>query len=75
MRGVSVIPKTSRQERLAENLQLFRLTNEHFDRISALSHETGMVRYLDPKDYIGFDVFDETEDQPIEQGIADNIVL
>jgi diketogulonate reductase-like aldo/keto reductase len=69
MRGVSVIPKTARQDRLAENLQLFRLASEHFERISSLSHETATVRYLDPKDYIGFDVFDETEDQPEEQGI------
>ena len=70
MRGVSIIPKTARQDRLEENLQLFRLASEHFDRISSLSHETGTVRYLDPKDYIGFDVFDEIEDQPVEQGIA-----
>jgi alcohol dehydrogenase (NADP+) len=66
MRGVSVIPKTARQDRLAENLQLFTLASEHFDRITSLSHETGIVRYLDPKDYIGFDIFDETEDQPVE---------
>jgi len=70
MRGVSIIPKTARQDRLAENLQLLRLASEHFDRISSLSHETGIVRYLDPKDYIGFDVFDETEDQPVEHSIA-----
>jgi len=66
MRGVSVIPKTARQDRLAENLQLFRLASEHFDRITSLSRETGIVRYLNPKDYIGFDIFDETEDQPVE---------
>jgi diketogulonate reductase-like aldo/keto reductase len=66
MRGVSIIPKTARQDRLAENLQLFRMASEHFDRISSLSHETGIFRYLDPKDYIGFDIFDETEDQPVE---------
>jgi hypothetical protein len=42
------------------------MASEHFDRISSLSHETGIFRYLDPKDYIGFDIFDETEDQPVE---------
>jgi alcohol dehydrogenase (NADP+) len=70
MRGVSIIPKTTRQDRLAENLELLRLASEHFDYISSLSQETGIVRYLDPKDYIGFDIFDETEDQPVEYGIA-----
>jgi len=70
LRGVSVIPKTAREGRLEENLGLFRLNNQHIDRISSLSRETGPVRYLDPRDYIGFDVFDELEDQPVEQSVA-----
>jgi alcohol dehydrogenase (NADP+) len=70
LRGVSVIPKTARESRLEENLGLFRLNNEHFDRISSLSRETGPIRYLDPQDYIGFDIFDELEDQPVERSIA-----
>jgi|HubBroStandDraft_4_1064222.scaffolds.fasta_scaffold344900_1 diketogulonate reductase-like aldo/keto reductase len=65
MRGVSVIPKTTRVERMVENRQLFRLDKVHFDQISSLSDETGALRYLDPKGYIGFDIFDEVEDQPV----------
>jgi len=70
LRGVGVVPKTAREDRLAENLSLFKLSNEHFERISLLSSETGSVRYLDPQDYIGFDIFDELEDQPVGGDIA-----
>ena len=49
-----------------ENLQLFILQNEHFEKISQLAKEKGAVRYLDPKGYVGFDIFDEELDEPVE---------
>lgn len=64
-RGTAVIPKTVHEDRLAENMNLFKLRNEHFNRIDCLSKTTGTVRYLDPTGHIGFDVFDEHHDQPI----------
>ena len=65
MRGVSVIPKTARVERLAENLELATLGPEQMKDISALGSTVGPVRYLDPKEHVGFDVFDEELDQPV----------
>ena len=67
MRGVSVIPKTARKERLASNLRVEVLDRNQWDEINRLGNEAGPIRYLDPKDYVGFDVFDEHEDQPVEQ--------
>lgn len=32
--------------------------------INQLAEERGQVRFLDPKDHIGFDIFDESHDQP-----------
>lgn len=70
MCGVSVVSKTVREDRLEKNLRLFKLNNEHFDRISSPNRETGSIRYLNLQNYIGFDIFDELEDQLIERNIA-----
>ena len=64
-RGTSVIPKTIHDERLVENLNIFVLSKEQFDKIDSLASEVGAVRYLDPRGHIGFDIFDETRDEPI----------
>lgn len=63
-RGTSVIPKTVRAERLEENLNLFMLNGEHFSKINSIAAEVGPIRYLDPREYIGFDVFNEAQDEP-----------
>ena len=60
-----MIPKTVHKDRLAENLDLFRLNDEHFQMIDFLSSEKGTIRYLDPRDHIGFNVFSELRDEPI----------
>lgn len=64
-RGTSVIPKTVNEDRLKQNLHLFRLSSDHFDRINSLSEEKGTVRFLVPTGHIGFDIFDESCDQPL----------
>lgn len=64
-RGTSVIPKTAHDERLAENLAVFRLSDKHFRKIDSLASPTGTVRYLDPSNHIGFDVFNEQRDEPV----------
>ena len=65
MRGVSVIPKTAREDRLEENLRLFPLGAVQFGTINGLSDHLGAIRFLDPKEHVGFDIFDEENDQPV----------
>jgi alcohol dehydrogenase (NADP+) len=59
------VPKTAQKNRMAENLSLFTLSEEHMERINMLASKYGEVRYLDPRYHIGFDVFDENIDQPM----------
>lgn len=63
-RGTSVIPRTVHDERLQENLNLCVLTEGHFRMIDSLGSRVGHIRYLDPKAHIGFDVFNEEQDEP-----------
>ncbi|TGO19542.1 hypothetical protein BPAE_0338g00010 [Botrytis paeoniae] len=67
-RGTSVIPKTSNESRLSENLSIAPLSEEHFAIIDDLATtiESGPVRYLDPSKHLGFDIFDEELDQPVD---------
>ena len=59
------MPKTAQKNRMAENLGLFALSEEHMEMITTLASKYGEVRYLDPRHHIGFDVFDENIDQPV----------
>ncbi|KAK2853300.1 hypothetical protein FQN49_005210 [Arthroderma sp. PD_2] len=52
-RGTSVVPKTVHDNRMRENRQLFRLSDEHMKRINTLSERKGDVRFLDPRNHIG----------------------
>lgn len=50
--GIITIPKSAREERLAENLSIFdyELSEEHITRITALDHERGFGRiFNDPR--------------------------
>jgi len=58
------VPKTIREPRLEENRQLIKLDDTAMNVINQLAEERGQVRFLDPKDHIGFDIFDESHDQP-----------
>ena len=67
-RGVCVIPKSNSTERIKENSDIFfSLTIEEDKRIGNLMGAQGelAVRNLDGKDYVGFDIYDEDNDQPI----------
>jgi alcohol dehydrogenase (NADP+) len=55
-----------REERLTENMELFRLSDEHMARISHIAEVKGTVRYLDPRNHIGFNIFNESADEPVE---------
>ena len=64
-RGTAVIPKTSNELRLAENLEVTALNEKDFEIINGLAREAGPIRYLDPWGHVGFDVFDEVRDEPV----------
>lgn len=49
---------------MQQNLETKRLSDEHFRRIDRLFEEKGPLRFLDPSRHLGFDIFDEDEDQP-----------
>lgn len=49
---------------MQQNLQAKRLSEEHFQIVDGLSTAQGPIRFLDPGRHLGFDIFDENEDQP-----------
>ena len=53
---------------MVENRDLIMLTDEQMDRINRLADEKGSVRFLDPREYLGFNIFDEEHDEPVESG-------
>ncbi|PWY90021.1 Aldo/keto reductase [Aspergillus heteromorphus CBS 117.55] len=63
--NISVIPKTVHGSRMLENRDLQKLSDEDMIEISNLSKVKGEVRYLDPRNHIGFDIFDEGHDEPV----------
>lgn len=64
-RGIPVVPKTVNQGRMKENIELVRLSREVIDAVDALEGKYGATRFLDPSKHIGFDIFDEEQDQPV----------
>ncbi|KAJ3564205.1 hypothetical protein NPX13_g7927 [Xylaria arbuscula] len=64
-KGIPVVPKSVQEHHLKDNLQLFRLGDTDFRCIEDLVPRRGPVRFLDPSPHIGFDIFDEENDQPI----------
>ena len=56
---------------MVENSKLYQLSPEDMRRIDdiTIAGDEGKVepvRFLDPKDYIGFDIFNEEVDEPAE---------
>lgn len=54
------------ESRLVENMALRRLDEEDIVAITGLAERKGEVRYLDPRGHVGFDIFDERVDEPVE---------
>ncbi|TGJ82897.1 hypothetical protein E0Z10_g5853 [Xylaria hypoxylon] len=63
-KGIPVVPKSVQEHHLRQNLQLFRLCDTDFRSIEDLLSRRGAVRFLDPSPHIGFNIFDEENDQP-----------
>ncbi|KAK4233905.1 NADP-dependent oxidoreductase domain-containing protein [Achaetomium macrosporum] len=64
-RGIPVIPKSTQEEHMKQNMQLKRLPDDLFEAVDTLSTKRGPLRFLDPSRHIGFDIFDEENDQPV----------
>lgn len=64
-KGIPVIPKSVQDSHLQQNIRLTRLSDEDFRAVEQLSSKRGPVRYLDPSRHLGFDIFDEDNDQPV----------
>jgi alcohol dehydrogenase (NADP+) len=50
---------------MVENRMLIKLSGYQMSVVNNLASMKGDVRFLDPKEYIGFDIFDEDRDQPV----------
>ncbi len=51
---------------MQQNLQVKRLPNELFRVVEEISNDHGLLRFLDPSRHLSFDIFDEENDQPVE---------
>ncbi|KAI1500931.1 aldo-keto reductase [Biscogniauxia marginata] len=65
-KGIPVIPKSVQEVHMKHNLELFRLAEDNFRAIDELSLTLGPIRFLNPLPHIGFDIFDEENDQPVD---------
>ncbi|KAI0181152.1 NADP-dependent oxidoreductase domain-containing protein [Hypoxylon sp. FL1284] len=64
-RGIAVVPKSVSEEHIQQNIQLKKLLEDLFIVIDQLSSKRGPLRFLDPSQHIGFDIFDEEKDEPV----------
>jgi alcohol dehydrogenase (NADP+) len=53
---------------MRQNLRLKRLAENDFDAVEGVSKRRGLFRFLDPSRHLGFDIFDEQNDQPVVNG-------
>jgi hypothetical protein len=53
---------------MTENRDLFNVAEEDMAILNDLAHRKGTVRFLDPRNHIGFDIFREDVDEPAEEG-------
>lgn len=51
---------------MKENRELFTLSDEEMAIVNSIAERKGIVRFLDPKTHIGFDIFREDVDEPID---------
>ncbi|KAJ5094545.1 hypothetical protein N7456_010406 [Penicillium angulare] len=65
-RGIPAVPKSSHALHMAQNIQLKRLGEGDLFLIDRLSSQRGPARFLDPSRHLGFDIFDEESDQPVD---------
>lgn len=64
-RGIPVVPKTTSQSRMIENSTITRLPDDLFEQVNKVHMKTGKVRFMNVTAKVGFDIFDETVDEPV----------
>jgi alcohol dehydrogenase (NADP+) len=65
-KGIPAVPKSVQEAHMVQNLLLKRLPDDLFRAVEELGTKTGPIRFLDPSRHLGFDIFDEENDQPVE---------
>lgn len=61
-----MVLKSVNEAHMKDNLRLKRLPDDLFVIVPQLSLERGPLRFLDLSRHLGFDIFDEEKDQPVE---------
>ncbi len=51
---------------MKQNLQVKRLPDELFHVVEEIPNDHDLLRFLDPSRHLSFDIFDEENDQPVE---------
>lgn len=51
---------------MKENRDLFKLSDEEMAIVNSIAERKGIARFLDPKAHIGFDIFREDVDEPVD---------
>lgn len=64
MRGTGVIPKSNNPSRIASNFSPVELSQDEFDEIECLRTDENSSRMNNPIKHIGFDIYNELEDEP-----------
>ncbi|TLS25902.1 hypothetical protein PpBr36_07276 [Pyricularia pennisetigena] len=66
-KGIPVIPKSNQAAHMRSNMEVRMLPDESFNLVDGLAAARvgGSVRFLEPSLHVGFDIFDEENDQPI----------
>lgn len=64
-KGIAIVPKSVQETHMKQNLQLKKLPENFFIEVDQLASKHGFIRFLDPSRHLGFDIFDEENDQPL----------
>ncbi|OJK00687.1 hypothetical protein ASPACDRAFT_42178 [Aspergillus aculeatus ATCC 16872] len=72
--NISVVPRTSRITHLIDNMNLKRLTSDEMLGMAMVSRIVGEFRFSDPRHELGFDIFDENEDQPVMEWFDEPLI-
>ena len=64
-RGTSAVPKSSQPKHIDSNIKLIGLSKADITVLDHTRKQDDFIRYLDPQDYLGFDIFNEEADEPV----------
>lgn len=65
-RGTSIIPKSNKPERISLNTEVIQLEEEDFQKVQSMRDEANSMRMNDPKNHIGFDIYNEQVEEPVD---------